>query len=77
MLPSHRGEGVETVSTSISSHNVPVFNLCVSLGFLIPAALDHLAVLVPGRQQYRRENARWQCLARISHRAVRRAEVNW
>lgn len=37
MLRHHQGEGVHTVSTSISSHNVPVFNLYVALGFRFPA----------------------------------------
>ena len=37
MLRWHREEGVHTVSTSISSHNVPAFNLYVSLGFRFPA----------------------------------------
>jgi RimJ/RimL family protein N-acetyltransferase len=37
MLRHHRAEGAHTVSTSISSHNVPVFNLYVALGFRFPA----------------------------------------
>jgi ribosomal protein S18 acetylase RimI-like enzyme len=37
MLGFHRGEGVTEVSTSISSHNVAVQNLYVSLGFRFPA----------------------------------------
>jgi len=37
MLRHHQGEGAHTVSTSISSHNVPVFNLYVALGFRFPA----------------------------------------
>jgi ribosomal protein S18 acetylase RimI-like enzyme len=37
MLDSHRAEGVRTVSTSISSHNVAALNLYVSLGFRFPA----------------------------------------
>lgn len=37
MLQHHRCEGVHTVSTSISSHNMPVFNLYVALGFRFPA----------------------------------------
>jgi ribosomal protein S18 acetylase RimI-like enzyme len=36
MLRQHQAEGVHTVSTSISSHNVPVFNLYVTLGFRFP-----------------------------------------
>lgn len=37
LLRHHRAEGARTVSTSISSHNVAVFNLYVSLGFRFPA----------------------------------------
>ena len=37
MLAYHHREGVEEVSTSISSHNVRVHNLYVSLGFRFPA----------------------------------------
>lgn len=37
MLAFHHREGVEEVSTSISSHNVAVLNLYVSLGFRFPA----------------------------------------
>ena len=37
MLSQHREQGIERVSTSISSHNVAVFNLYVSLGFRFPA----------------------------------------
>jgi ribosomal protein S18 acetylase RimI-like enzyme len=36
MLAFHHSEGVKEVSTSISSHNVRVFNLYVSLGFRFP-----------------------------------------
>jgi RimJ/RimL family protein N-acetyltransferase len=36
MLQWHRDEGVDTVTTSISSHNVPAFNLYVGLGFRFP-----------------------------------------
>jgi ribosomal protein S18 acetylase RimI-like enzyme len=36
LLAFHAAEGVTTVSTSISSHNVAVFNLYVSLGFRFP-----------------------------------------
>jgi RimJ/RimL family protein N-acetyltransferase len=36
VLRHHQAEGVHTVSTSISSHNVPVFNLYVALGFRFP-----------------------------------------
>jgi ribosomal protein S18 acetylase RimI-like enzyme len=36
MLNFHRREGVDEVSTSISSHNVPAHNLYVSLGFRFP-----------------------------------------
>jgi len=37
MVAFHHSEGVEEVSTSISSHNVAVHNLYVSLGFRFPA----------------------------------------
>jgi ribosomal protein S18 acetylase RimI-like enzyme len=37
MLRHHQAEGAQTVSTSISSHNIPVFNLYVALGFRFPA----------------------------------------
>jgi RimJ/RimL family protein N-acetyltransferase len=37
MLAFHHREGVEEVSTSISSHNVAVHNLYASLGFRFPA----------------------------------------
>lgn len=37
LLRHHRSEGVQTISTSISSHNVPVFKLYVALGFRFPA----------------------------------------
>lgn len=37
VLDHHRRAGIEQVSTSISSHNVAVFNLYVSLGFRFPA----------------------------------------
>lgn len=37
MLAMHQTEGIDTVSTSITSHNVPVFNLYVALGFRFPA----------------------------------------
>ena len=37
MLRHHQSEAAHTVSTSISSHNVPVFNLYVALGFRFPA----------------------------------------
>jgi GNAT superfamily N-acetyltransferase len=36
VLKFHREEGVTTVSTSISSHNIPAHNLYVSLGFRFP-----------------------------------------
>jgi ribosomal protein S18 acetylase RimI-like enzyme len=36
MLNKHQQDGVETVSTSISSHNIRVLNLYVSLGFRFP-----------------------------------------
>jgi hypothetical protein len=36
-LAYHHWEGVEKISTSISSHNVAVHNLCASLGFRFPA----------------------------------------
>jgi ribosomal protein S18 acetylase RimI-like enzyme len=37
MLRHHRSEDVDVVTTSISSHNVPVFNLYAALGFRFPA----------------------------------------
>lgn len=37
MLRHHRAQGIELVTTSISSLNVAVFNLYVSLGFRFPA----------------------------------------
>jgi RimJ/RimL family protein N-acetyltransferase len=37
VLHWHRSQGAHTVSTSISSHNVPALNLYVSLGFRFPA----------------------------------------
>jgi hypothetical protein len=37
VLAFHHREGVEEISTSISSHNVAVHNLYVSLGFRFPA----------------------------------------
>ena len=36
MLRAHRIAGANTVSTSISSHNIPAFNLYVALGFRFP-----------------------------------------
>jgi len=36
MLDWHRAKGIDTVSTSISSHNVAAFNLYVALGFKFP-----------------------------------------
>jgi len=36
MLKHHQEELISTVSTSISSHNIPVFNLYVALGFRFP-----------------------------------------
>ena len=36
MLHAHRTAGAHTVSTSISSHNIPAFNLYVALGFRFP-----------------------------------------
>ncbi|BCG64777.1 MAG: dTDP-4-amino-4,6-dideoxy-D-galactose acyltransferase [Methyloprofundus sp.] len=36
MLKHHQNEAINTVSTSISSHNIPVFNLYVALGFRFP-----------------------------------------
>lgn len=35
----HQAEGVDTITTSISSHNVAAFNLCVSTGFRFPKPL--------------------------------------
>jgi ribosomal protein S18 acetylase RimI-like enzyme len=37
VLDFHRREGVDEVSTSISSHNIPAHNLYVFLGFKFPA----------------------------------------
>jgi len=37
VLERHRSDGIDTVSTSISSHNTAVFNLYVSLGFRFPS----------------------------------------
>lgn len=37
LLRHHQAAGAQTVSTSISSHNVAVFNLYVALGFRFPA----------------------------------------
>lgn len=37
VIEHHRREGIHELSTSISSHNVPVFNLYVALGFRFPA----------------------------------------
>lgn len=37
MLNWHRAEGMQTVSTSISSHNPAAFNLYVGLGFRFPS----------------------------------------
>lgn len=36
MLSFHQQEGMESISTSISSHNVAVFNLYIKLGFKFP-----------------------------------------
>lgn len=36
VLHKHCSDGMDTVSTSISSHNIAVFNLYVSLGFRFP-----------------------------------------
>jgi len=36
VLDQHRSDGIDTVSTSISSHNVAAFNLYVALGFRFP-----------------------------------------
>lgn len=48
MLRYHRDAGVETVSTSISSLNVVVFNLYVSLGFRFPTPTITLQWRPPG-----------------------------
>lgn len=37
LLRWHQREGIDTITTSISSHNVVVFNFYVSLGFRFPA----------------------------------------
>ena len=48
MLEHHRREGIHNVSTSISSHNVAVFNLYVALGFRFPAPSITLQWRPPG-----------------------------
>jgi ribosomal protein S18 acetylase RimI-like enzyme len=48
MLRHLRDAGIQTVSTSISSHNVPVFNLYVSLGFRFPSPAVTLQWRPPG-----------------------------
>ena len=48
MLDHHRRAGIEQVSTSISSHNIAVFNLYVSLGFRFPAPTTTLQWRPPG-----------------------------
>jgi ribosomal protein S18 acetylase RimI-like enzyme len=48
MLHQHRERGIDTVSTSISSHNVAVFNLYVALGFRFPAPSMTLQWRPPG-----------------------------
>jgi RimJ/RimL family protein N-acetyltransferase len=48
VLDHHRREGIDTVSTSISSHNVPVFNLYVALGFRFPPPSITLQWRTPG-----------------------------
>lgn len=48
MLGQHREQGIDTVSTSISSHNVAVFNLYVALGFRFPAPSMTLQWRPPG-----------------------------
>jgi ribosomal protein S18 acetylase RimI-like enzyme len=48
VLDHHQRAGVEHVSTSISSHNVAVFNLYVSLGFRFPAPALTLQWRPPG-----------------------------
>jgi ribosomal protein S18 acetylase RimI-like enzyme len=48
MLGHLRAEGMETVSTSISSHNVAAFNLYVALGFRFPAPSVTLQWRPPG-----------------------------
>ena len=37
MLRWHQKEGIDTVTTSISSHNISAFNLYISLGFRFPS----------------------------------------
>lgn len=39
LMKWHQSEGIDTISTSITSHNIAVFNLYVSLGFRFPAPL--------------------------------------
>jgi ribosomal protein S18 acetylase RimI-like enzyme len=39
LLKWHQAEGISTVTTSISSHNIEAFNLYVSLGFRFPQPL--------------------------------------
>lgn len=48
VLDHHRREGIQHVSTSISSHNVAVFNLYVALGFRFPAPSITLQWRPPG-----------------------------
>jgi RimJ/RimL family protein N-acetyltransferase len=48
VLEHHRREGIQHVSTSISSHNVAVFNLYVALGFRFPAPSITLQWRPPG-----------------------------
>lgn len=53
MLDHHKRAGIEQVSTSISSHNVAVFNLYVSLGFRFPAPATTLQWLPPNAGVWR------------------------
>jgi ribosomal protein S18 acetylase RimI-like enzyme len=48
VLRKHQADGVDVVSTSISSHNAPVFNLYVSLGFRFPTPTITLQWRPPG-----------------------------
>lgn len=48
MLAHHREQGIDVVGTSISSHNIAVFNLYVALGFRFPPPTMTLQWRPPG-----------------------------
>ena len=52
MLDVHRRDGVKTVKTSITPHNVPVFNLYTRLGFSfpMPSMTFHRVTNYPSKQ---------------------------